>query len=276
MLSLRTNVASLNAQNNLSQTQSQLATSMARLSSGFRITKSGDDAAGLAISSSLDAQIASFTQAGLNANDGLSLVQTGEAALNNVSSILSRLRQLAMQSASDGVSNADRTAYIQTEATALVSEIDRMAAATTYNGTALINGTVSTLDFQVGVDGTVNSRISVSTGDATATTLLGAGFAATLATKAGAQGALAAVDTAIQTVSSLRAQFGAAGNRFQAAVANIQSFSEALSAANSRIRDVDVAAETSALARSQILSQAGISVLAQANQMPQLALKLLQ
>jgi len=280
MLSLRTNVASLNAQNNLNSTQSQLSVSMARLSSGFRITRSGDDAAGLAISSSLDAQVASFAQAALNANDGLSLVQTSEAALNNVSSILTRIRQLAMQSASDGVSDADRVAYIQNESDALTAEIDRTAASAKYNGTLLIaGGTAANLDFQVGIDGTVNSRISVATGDATVATLLtgwATGAAGTLTTKAGAQGALATIDAAIQNISSVRAQFGAAGNRFQAALSNIQSFSEQISAANSRIKDVDVAAETSALARTQILSQAGISVLAQANQMPQLALKLLQ
>lgn len=279
MLSLRTNVASLNAQDNLSRTQSQLETSMARLSSGFRITKSGDDAAGLAISGSLDAQIASFSQAALNANDGLSMAQTAESALSNAGTILTRLRQLAMQSASDGVSNSDRVNYIQKESDALTAELDRMAASTKYNGTALIaGGTASTLDFQVGIDGTSNSKISASTGDATVATLLTGwttGATGTLATKAGAQGALATIDTAIQNVSSLRATFGAAGNRFQAAINNIQSFSEALSAANSRIKDVDVASESANLARTQILAQAGVSVLAQANQAPQLALKLL-
>jgi len=283
MLSLRTNVASLDAQNNLARTQTALDTSMARLSSGLRITKSGDDAAGLAISTSLDAQIASYSQASLNANDGLSLVQTGEAALNNVADILTRLRQLAMQSASDGVSDSDRVNYIQKESDALTAELDRTAYAAVYNGVHLLDGTQTTaLDFQVGISNdTVNGsgKISVNAGNTLVATMLtgwATGGTGTLTTKAGAQGALATIDAALQSVATTRADFGAAGNRFQAAIDNISSFSEQLSAANSRIRDVDVASETSALSRSQILSQAGISVLAQANQLPQLALKLLQ
>jgi len=273
-LSLRTNVASLNAQRNLYQTQVAADSSMSRLSSGFRITKAGDDAAGLGISVNLESQIRSYNQAVRNANDGLSMIQTGEAALNNVSNILSRLRELAMQSASDGIGTNER-GYIQKETDALVAEITRNASATEYNGQKLLDGSAAALDFQVGIRNVVaNDRISFTTVDATAATL--GVTALSLATKAAAQAALGTLDTALQTVSSARADFGAAGNRFEMAITNIQTFAESLSAANSRIRDVDVAEETSRLARTQILTQAGISVLAQANQTPQMALKLLQ
>src|SRR3990172_1143354 len=277
-LSIRTNIASLNAQRNLTNTQRALDSSIARLSSGFRITKAGDDAAGLGISTKLESQIRSVNQAQRNANDGLSVVQTAEAGLNTASGILTRLRELAMQAASDGIGNSER-AYIDTEATQLTDELTRNANTAVYNGTNILNtasGTGSNLDFQVGINNVAaNDRISVSTVDVTASTLglTAAGF--DFNTKAPAQAALTTIDTALETVSSKRATLGAAGNRFQMAIQNIQNFSEQLSAANSRIKDVDVAEETSALSRSQILSQAGISVLSQANQMPQLALKLL-
>src|SRR5512133_2531564 len=272
-MSIRTNVASLNAQRNLTSTQNSLDSSLAKLSSGFRITKAGDDAAGLGISTKLEAQIRSYNQAIRNANDGISVIQTTEAALNETSNILTRLRELAMQSASDGIGDTER-GYIQTEADGLVSEIDRMAQVTKFNGTSLLDGSATTLDFQVGVDGTSNDKISFDTIDATAATLLGASTL-DVNDKTAAATALSTIDAAITAVSTSRATLGAAGNRFQSAVNAIQSFAESLSAANSRIRDVDVAEETSSMARSQILQQAGVSVLAQANQMPQLALKLL-
>lgn len=270
-LSIRTNVASLEAQRNLSETQNALDTSMARLSSGYRITKAGDDAAGLGISTKLEAQIQSYNQAVRNANDGESVIQTTEASLDQTSNILTRLRELAMQSASDGIGNTER-GYVQTEANALVAEVDRIAQVTKFNGTSLLNG-AATLDFQVGVNGTTNDVISFQTIDATAATLGVSGLV--VSDKASAQAALSTIDAAIVNVSTARSTLGAAGNRFDSAIANIQSFNEALTAADSRIRDVDVAAETSALARAQVLQQAGVSVLAQANQMPQLALKLL-
>src|SRR3990172_6479152 len=270
-LSIRTNIASLNAQRNLTNTQRALDSSIARLSSGFRITKAGDDAAGLGISTKLESQIRSFNQAQRNANDGLSVVQTAEAGLNTASGILTRLRELAMQAASDGIGNSER-AYIDTEATQLTDELTRNANTAVYNGTNILNTGASNLDFQVGINNVAaNDRISVSTVDVTASTLglTAAGF--DFNTKASAQAALTTIHTALETVSSKRATLGAACNRFQMAIQNIQNFSEQLSAANSRIKDVDVAEETSALTRAQILSQAGISVLSQANQMPQLA-----
>ena len=271
-MSIRTNVASLNAQRNLGATQTTLDSSMSRLSSGYRITKAGDDAAGLGISTKLEAEIKSYAQASRNANDGISVTQTTEAALNEDTNILTRLRELAMESASDGIGNTER-GYIQTETDQLTSELDRIAQVTKYNGTTLLSGTATQLDFQVGVEGTANDVISFSTLDATAATLNVSGL--DLSSKANAAAALTTLDNALAQVSLSLANLGAAGNRFQSAINNIQSFSEALSAADSRIRDVDVAEETTRMARANILQQAGVSVLAQANAQPQLALKLL-
>ena len=273
-MTIRTNMASIDAQRNLQQTQLSLNSSMAKLSSGYRINSASDDAAGLGISTKLEAQISSYGQANRNANDGLSVIQTTESALNETSNILNRLRQLAMQSASDGIGDTER-GYVQTEAGQLSSEIDRIANVTQYNSTNLLASPATGLDFQVGVNGTANDVISFSTLDAT-TASTGLNLAGMdLSTKAGAVAALSTIDAAIQTVSTDRAMLGAVGNRFQSAINNIQNFSEALTEADSRIKDVDVAVETSNMARANILQQAGVSVLAQANQTPQLALKLL-
>ncbi|MCU0700974.1 MAG: flagellin FliC [Myxococcaceae bacterium] len=270
--SIRSNVASLNAQRNLFNTTTMQSDSFNKLSSGFRITRAGDDAAGLGISNNLQAQIRSFNQANRNAQDAQSLIQTAEANLNQTTELLTRMRELAMQSASSGVGNTER-GYIQTENSALITEITRIANAAEYNGTALLNS-ATTLTFQVGIRNVAaNDRIDVSTVDSTAATL--GVDTLDFSTQAGAQAALATIDTAINTVSSSRATFGAAGNRLASVVQTIQQSSESLSAANSRIRDVDVAEETSKLARSQVMLQAGVSVLAQANQAPQVALKLL-
>jgi flagellin len=466
-LSIRTNISSLNAQRNLYATQQTLDSSLARLSSGYRITKAGDDAAGLGISTKLESQIRSYSQATRNANDGISVVQASEAALNEQSNILTRLRELAMQSASDGVGTSER-GYIDTEAQQLLGEIQRIAQVTEYNGTKLLDGTnVSGLDFHVGIANTGNDVITLKTVNATTAAAGAAGTSGTglagalqaasaafaadpsaqatttgtwadmaggaaagalaaaiaaapglsgntagwlasrlwgawasagggaagialvnatangstggsaaiassvatfntdmstshdpadffvaattdfaarlfvydtfgaayfdaggagngagtgafitgvplaqdaayaaglaavngtfngtigtgsggtgglgvaglsLASKAGALSALDTIDAALGTLSTDRAQLGATGNRLQSAINDIQAFSESLSAANSRIKDVDVAQETSNMSRAQILAQAGVSVLAQANQMPQLALKLL-
>ena len=275
-LSIRTNVSSLDAQRNLSQTQTSLDGSLAKLSSGFRITKAGDDAAGLGVSTSLQAQYKSYNQAVRNANDGLSVVQSAEAGFNEISNIVTRMRELAMQSASDGVSNTQR-GYIDTERKQLTDEVDRIANSTTFNGTNLLKDTSATLDFHVGLgNDTTNDQISVTSVDSTSTGLGINGFDFT--TKDGALAALASsggIDDALDTLSSNRATFGAVGNRLQSAINAVQTFSEATAAANSRIRDVDVAEETANMTRSNILAQAGVSVLAQANQMPQMALKLL-
>ncbi|MBI5494553.1 MAG: flagellin FliC [Deltaproteobacteria bacterium] len=272
VMSVQTNVMSLNAQKNLYQTQNRLESSMSRLSSGYRITKAGDDAAGLGVSANLVAQIRSYGQAARNAADGVSLVQTAEGGTAEVSNILTRMRELAMQSASDGIRDTER-GYVQTEAAALILEIDRIAQTAEYNGVMLLDGSAATLDFQVGIRATANDIISFTTADMTTATL--GVDAVDLSTKAGATTALAALDTAIEGVSNVRAGFGAVGNRLQSVTATINTAAENVSAANSRIKDVDVAEETSSLTRASVMMQAGISVLAQANQQPQMALKLL-
>ncbi|MBL8910935.1 MAG: flagellin FliC [Archangium sp.] len=271
--SIRTNVGSLNAQRNLFNSTDMLESSYSRLSSGFRITKAGDDAAGLGISVNLTAQIRSFNQGNRNAQDAVSLIQTAEANLNQTTELLTRMRELAMQSASSSVGNVER-GYIQTENSALITEINRIANAAEFNGQALLNTAATTLTFQVGIRNVAaNDQIGVSTIDATAATL---GVAALdLSTQAGAQAALATIDAGISAVSLARSAFGAAGNRLASVIQTIQQSSESLSAANSRIRDVDVAEETSKMARTQVMMQAGVSILAQANQAPQVALKLL-
>jgi flagellin len=271
-LSIKTNVSALDAQKNLMGTELDLNNSLAKLSSGFRITKASDDAAGLAISVNLGAQIKSYNQAVRNGNDALNVVQTADSSLNETQNILTRLRELASQSASSGVSNTER-GYIQNEVNGLVSEVDRIANATEYNGVALLNSAAA-LTFQVGIRNVANNdQIVVTTASATSTSLAVNGLS--LSTLSGAQQALGTIDSALQSISSTRATLGAQANRFEKVINVATQSSVSLSAAQSRIRDVDVAEETSNMSRTQILMQAGVSVLSQANQMPQVALKLL-
>jgi len=271
-MSIRTNVSALDAQKNLMGTENDLNSSLAKLSSGFRITKASDDAAGLAISVNLGAQIKSYNQAVRNGNDALNVVQTADASLNETQNIMTRLRELASQSASSGVSNTER-GYIQNEVDGLVSEVDRIANATEYNGVALLNSAAA-LTFQVGIRNVAaNDQIVVTTASATSSSLGLNNLS--LSSLTGAQQALGTIDSALQSVSSTRATLGAQANRFNTVISVATQSSVSLSAAQSRIRDVDVAEETSNMSRTQILMQAGVSVLAQANQMPQVALKLL-
>ena len=274
-LTVNTNIASINAQRNLSLTQVSLGKSLERLSSGLRINRAGDDAAGLAISENMRAQIRSMNQAMRNANDGVSLVQTAEGSLNEVSNILVRMRELATQSATGTVSS-DQRSYIDAEFTQLKNEINRIASAAEFNGSKLLDGTSATYSFQVGAGNSANDTISVSISAAGASSI-GVGSASVSGNSgASASAALGAIDTAIKSVSNIRGTLGAVQNRLQSTINNLQVYSENLSAAESRIRDVDVAAETAALTRAQILSQAGTAILAQANQTPQSALQLLQ
>jgi flagellin len=279
-LSINTNIASTNAQRNLSITQTSLNKSLERLSSGLRINRAGDDAAGLAISENMRAMIRGMNQAVRNANDGVSLIQTAEGALNETSNILIRMRELAEQAATGTVGSTER-GYIQDEFSKLSSEIDRIANATDFNGTKLLDGSLSAaanaLSFQIGVRNVAaNDRISITVGTATASALGMSSAAVAVSTQGVAQSALTVIDSAIQSVSSLRGALGAVQNRLQSTINNLQVAVENTSAAESRIRDVDVASETAALTRAQILTQAGTAVLAQANQTPQTALSLLQ
>lgn len=274
-LRINTNVASLNAQRNLMGTKWGLDKSLERLSSGYRINRAGDDAAGLAISENLRAQVRGLKQASRNAQDGVSLVQVAEGGLNEVSSILIRLRELAVQAASDTIGPVERQ-FLNVEYDQLVSEVDRIADATEFNGTSLLAGTGSVLDFQVGTRNDPNiDRLTFDASKADANTAALGINLTSVADKASAQNSLAAIDSAIVSVSAMRADFGAIQNRLQSTIGNIAVSVENLSAANSRIRDVDVAEETAELTRNNILLQAGTSVLAQANQSANTALSLL-
>lgn len=274
-LRINTNTASLNAQRTLWNTKVGLDKSFERLSSGFRINRAGDDAAGLAISENLRAQIRGLKQAARNAQDGLSLVQVAEGGMNELSSILIRLRELGVQSASDTIGPVERQ-FLNVEYDQLISEIDRIADGTEFNGTQLLSGIGSILDFQVGTRNNPEiDRISFDASKADANSAALGMNLTSVADKASAQNALTAIDNAIVSVSAMRADFGAIQNRLQSTVSNIQVNIENMSSANSRIRDTDVAEETSELTKNNILLQAGTSVLAQANQTSNSALTLL-
>lgn len=274
-LRINTNTASLNAQRNLMGTKLALDKSLERLSSGYRINRAGDDAAGLAISENLRAQIRGLKQASRNAQDGVSLVQVAEGGLNEISSILIRLRELAVQSASDTIGPVERQ-FLNVEYDQLTSEIDRIADGTEFNGTQLLSGTGSILDFQVGTRNDPNiDRLSFDASKADANTAALGVNLTSVADKPSAQNALSTLDSAITSVSAMRADFGAIQNRLQSTISNLAVSVENMSAANSRIRDVDVAEETSDYTKNKILMQAGTAVLAQANTSAETALNLL-
>jgi flagellin len=273
-LTVNTNTASLNAINNLNQTQRALGGSYQRISSGLRIAKAADDAAGLAVAESLDAQSASGRVAMRNTNDGISVIQTAEGAMDSVGDIISRMRELAVQSSSETLADDER-AYIQDEFTQLSSEIDRIASSTQFNGQALTDGTITSLDVQVGVMNTANDRIAITLSDLSAATLGVDTASADLSTATGAQAAIDTFDAALDSVSGYRSDLGAVQNRLDSALANMESYVENLESAESQIRDADFAYETAELAKNQILQQAGVSVLAQAKTMNQGALSLL-
>lgn len=274
-LRINTNIASINAQKNLRSSKMGLDTSLERLSSGLRINRAGDDAAGLAISENLKAQVRGLKQASRNAQDGVSLVQVAEGSLNEISSILIRLRELSVQAASDTIGPVERQ-FLNVEYDQLVSEVDRIADGTEFNGTPLISGTGSILDFQVGTRNDPNiDRLSFDSSKADANSAALGINLTSVADKASAQNSLSAIDSAIVSVSAMRADFGAIQNRLQSTISNLGVSVENMAAANSRIRDVDVAEETAELTKNNILLQAGSSVLAQANQSSQVALGLL-
>ena len=272
-LRVNTNIAALNARMNLEKISGRLNTNYRRLSTGLRITSAADDAAGLAISEKLRARVRTLTQAKRNANDGISLVQTAEGSLNETSATLIRMRELAIQSANGSLSSSDRNT-LNEEFTALVDEINRIARATEFNGLNLLDGSSSSLSFQVGFGTTAGiDTITVSLSPALSTSLnlqsLDIGASGSVST------AIGAIDTAIDTVSTLRGSLGALQNRLTSTISNLGVAVENLSAAESRVRDVDVAEETAQLTRNSILQQAAISILAQANLSPQSALSLL-
>jgi len=271
-LRVNNNTLSLNAQRNLMNSTTELGRSMERLSSGLRITRASDDAAGLAISERFRADVRSLSQAQRNANDGISLLQIAEGALNESSGILIRMRELAIQSANGTLGAAERTT-LDNEFQALLGEITRVANVTQFNGVAMLDGTAPTVTFQVGANNSANDQISVTGVDATAT---GLALAGDILDVANAQTAITTVDGAIDTLSGLRATFGTAQNRLESTIRSIAVAVENTTAAESRIRDVDVASETANLTKYQVLQQAGVAVLAQANASSGIALSLLQ
>ncbi len=267
---INTNPASLGAQRNLSITQRNLSQNLQKLSSGQRINSASDDAAGLGISERMKAQTRSLQQASRNTQDGMSMGQVAEGAMNEQSGILTRLRELAVQSANGTLGTSDRD-YIQAEATQLVGEITRISDVTEFNGVNMIAAGATAIDFQVGINN--GDTISMTFAATDAATLGVDALDFTSAT--GASAAIDAIDTAIDTVSTSRSTIGSVMNRLNVTLNNLSSANENLSAANSRIRDVDVAEETAAMTRNQILTQAGVAVLAQANQFPSSALSLI-
>lgn len=274
-LRINTNVSALAAQRTLGINSRNLNDNFRKLSSGQRITQASDDAAGLAISENLKAQIRGGRQAKRNAGDAISLIQTAEGGLNEVSSIIIRLRELSIQAASDTVGATER-GFSDIEFQALKDEIDRIAKSAEFNGTKLLDGTSGILEFQIGVNNSPELDRLRYNGTNNTATLSSLGLnAESVNTKEGAQLSLQRLDDALVKINGVRSELGATQNRLSSIINTLSIGDENLSAANSRIRDVDVAAETADLTRNNILVQSGTSVLAQANQFPNIALKLL-
>lgn len=272
-LTINTNVASLNAQRNLGISQLALNKSMQRLSSGLRINSAKDDAAGLAISDRMTSQVRGLNQAARNANDGISMAQTAEGALQETTNILQRVRELAVEGGNDSNGTDDRTS-IDAEITQLTDELTRISTSTKFNGTTLLDSSLDAT-FQIGADSGTDQVISVTVGQDFSASGLSVD-ALTVATNGDAQDAIDAVDAAIILVDTTRGDLGAIQNRFESTISNLNNVSENISAARSRILDADIAQETSSMTKSNILQQAGVAILAQANQTPQLALSLLK
>ena len=302
---INTNLASLNAQRNLSSTQSVLTTSIQRLSTGLRVNSAKDDAAGLAIAERMNAQVRGMNVAQRNANDAISLAQTGESALGKIGDMLQRMRELAVQSANATNSSSDRSA-LQDEFTELQNEITRTANTTRFNGQSVLT-TSSSFDFQIGANATTDDQVSISgvnvlgtgtasgTNDGALATVAGTGISiSTVGTRGsvsgaadfeaysagtagtGALGAIEQIDFALAQVNTARSSFGAAQNRFESIISNLQVAGENQAAARSRIMDADFASETASMTRAQVLQQAGVAMLSQANAIPNNVLSLLR
>ncbi|MBI5835233.1 MAG: flagellin FliC [Armatimonadetes bacterium] len=271
--SIRNNVTAMFTQRSMTSTQAELSGVMERLSSGYRINKAADDAAGLAISEKLRAQVRGLNQASRNAQDGISVIQTAEAALGEGGSILQRMRELTVEAANDTLTSGDRD-NIQKEVDALLSEVDRFASSTEFNTQKLISGSLSSSAMTLQIGANNGQTISFTITTATASSLGVSGIA--VSSQASAAAALASIDAAITTVTTERAKLGSLQNRLERTISNLDSQSENLSASESRIRDTDVAKETIALSRLQILQQAGVAAQSQANSAPQAILSLLR
>ncbi len=273
-LRISTNIAAINARRMLTGSTEAQQKSLERLSSGSRINKSGDDAAGLAISENLKAQIRGLRQAKRNASDGISLVQVTEGGLNEITNILVRLRELSVQAASDTIGDTERS-FTDREFQSLKAEIQRISKSTNYNGTEVLNGRENPIDIQVGIYNTADDRLSYDTKFADSRLEALGILEESVMTKVGAQNSLSKLDNGLKKVNDVRSTLGALQNRLASTINNLSIYDENLSAANSRIRDVDMAEESSEITKQSILQQAGVSVLSQANSSQQQALKLL-
>ena len=276
-ISVNTNLAALNAYQNLSKTQDAMNQSMERLSSGYRINSAADDAAGLAISTGMGSQISGMNVALRNTQDGISVIQTASGALTETTAILQRMRDLAVQAANDSNDTNSRT-DITTEVNQLSAELTRIAGSTKFNGTQLLDGTASALSFQVGANSTSGTNaivVNLSAASVSAVATAVSSLSANYATASGAQAAISAIDAQIQNVSTAQANLGAYQNRFQHTINNLNTAIQNTTAAQSRIRDTDMAQEMTNFSKSQVLVQAGTAMLAQANASSQSILKLL-
>jgi flagellin len=273
-LRIATNMPSITAQRQLRLNSTGVERSMERLSSGIRINKASDDVAGLAISESMRGSIRGLSQALRNAQDGVSFVQVADGGLSESTNIMVRIRELATQAASDTIGDAER-GFVNVEVTELTKELDRIARTTEYSGARLLDGSAPSLDFQVGIRGGEMNRITYQAGETNATASALGIESFSVATKDDARAVLEEIDPAISKVAAMRANFGAIQSRMQSSINNIETYRENLTASNSRIRDADMAEESSNLAKQSILQQAGVSTLAQANTSTALAVKLI-
>ena len=280
-LTLNTNIASLTAQDNLKKSQSALQSSIAKLSSGFRVNSSADDAAGLSIATKMDSQIKGMTVASRNANDAISLTQTASSALTSVTSNFQRMRELAVQASNATNGSSDKDS-LNTEFQQLANEVQRTLAGTQFNGINVLGSGAGALDFQIGAGTTANDKITLTTTNMTTDTAItdvttsATNVIDNTSTTASLKAVIDNLDTAIQTVSTQQATFGAVQNRFQSVITNLSASITDQSAAKSRIMDVDFAAETATMTKNNILQQAGTSILAQANSLPNSILTLLR
>jgi flagellin len=273
-LTVNTNISAMGAANTLNNTQGKLSNTLARVSSGLRITKAADDAAGSAVAMNLKTTARSGRQAMRNANDGISVIQTAESASKEVLNILDRMRELAVQSSSETLEDGER-AYIDSEFHQLSDEVERIAQSSEFNDIQLSDGTNTELEVQVGVDATSNSRVAITLGNLTTTNLSVETTDIDLTSAGGAQTAITTIDAAIDSVNSIRADYGAVQNRLESAINNMGTHVEALSSAASQIEDADYAHETAEMSRLQVMQQAGVAALSQAKGINQSVLSLL-
>jgi flagellin len=273
-LSIRTNLMAAQALTHLGRTNRSLSQSLGRISSGYRVNRAADDSAGLSVALNLETRNQSVQQAIRNANDGVSMIQTAESASDEVTDLLQRMRELAVEGASETLGSDERS-YIEDEFDELVDEVERIAANTEFNGLVLTDGTTTELDAQVGVDNSTSSQITIDLGDLTSTTL-GLTSSVTVLTVTGAAAAIDTIDAALDSVNGYRADLGASQTRLDSAISFSENYSNALSLAEGNIRDADIAKESANLAKLQILQKAGLAALAQANKINRSVLTLLE